>query len=235
MRSLLALTLCVAVAVTLWLTQPWEHLPEHWNPAAPLALDHRLTVISRWKLAALDDAPDSCLAVLAAAADYPLEHLPLADYTPAAGCPLTNVVRVHQSQVEFSSSFVMRCPLLVRWLMFEAQQLQPLAIEHLGSPVERVEHLGTFACRNVYGRETGRVSQHATASAFDIAGFVMQDGRQVNVLDDWDNETAPDSSQFLREVHQASCQYFGTVLGPEYNRAHANHFHMDISRFGLCR
>lgn len=235
MRSLLLLTACLVVAATLWLFQPWQYLPGQWNPAAPLALDHDPTVVSRWKLAALDDAPDSCLALLAASADYPLEYLALADHTPVAGCPLTNVVRIHQSQVEFSSSFVMRCPLLVRWLMFESQQLQALAIEHLGSPIQRVEHLGTFACRNVYGRETGRISQHATASAFDIAGFLLEDGRQVNILDEWDSSASADGSQFLREIHRALCRYFGTVLGPDYNRAHANHFHMDNSRFGLCR
>lgn len=225
----------MVIAVTAWLLEPWQHLPEQWNPAAPLALDHSPTVVSRWKLTALEDAPDLCLALLADSEDYGLEYLALADHTPVAGCPLTNVVRVHQSQVEFSSSFVMRCPLLVRWLMFESQQLQPLAIEHLGRQVQQVEHLGTFACRNIYGRETGRVSQHATASAFDIAGFVLEDGRQVSVLDDWDNDTRADASRFLKEAHQASCRYFGTVLGPEYNRAHANHFHVDNSRFGVCR
>ena len=33
---------------------------------------------------------------------------------------------------------------------------------------------------------------------------------------------------FLRGVHQAACQIFGTTLGPEANEAHRNHFHFDM-------
>jgi hypothetical protein len=34
---------------------------------------------------------------------------------------------------------------------------------------------------------------------------------------------------FLREAHQAACQVFATVLGPEANAAHHNHFHVDMA------
>ncbi|MEC8860025.1 MAG: extensin family protein [Pseudomonadota bacterium] len=29
-------------------------------------------------------------------------------------------------------------------------------------------------------------------------------------------------------------RHFGNALGPDYNLAHANHFHFDASRFNLC-
>lgn len=35
-------------------------------------------------------------------------------------------------------------------------------------------------------------------------------------------------SAFLRKVHQDACGTFGTVLGPEANDAHRNHFHLDM-------
>ena len=39
---------------------------------------------------------------------------------------------------------------------------------------------------------------------------------------------------FLRGAHQAACRIFGTVLGPEANSAHKNHFHVDMAdRRGL--
>jgi hypothetical protein len=42
---------------------------------------------------------------------------------------------------------------------------------------------------------------------------------------------APDGkSAFLRAAHQAACAIFKTVLGPEANRAHRNHFHLDMSQ-----
>jgi hypothetical protein len=35
---------------------------------------------------------------------------------------------------------------------------------------------------------------------------------------------------FLRGVHAAACRQFGTVLGPEANHAHKNHFHIDMAQ-----
>jgi hypothetical protein len=34
---------------------------------------------------------------------------------------------------------------------------------------------------------------------------------------------------FLRAIHKAACGIFSTVLGPEANRAHKNHFHLDMA------
>jgi hypothetical protein len=36
-------------------------------------------------------------------------------------------------------------------------------------------------------------------------------------------------TQFLHAVHQSACKIFGTVLGPEANKAHRNHFHVDMA------
>jgi len=33
---------------------------------------------------------------------------------------------------------------------------------------------------------------------------------------------------FLRAIHQGACREFGTVLGPEANDPHRNHFHLDL-------
>ncbi len=36
-------------------------------------------------------------------------------------------------------------------------------------------------------------------------------------------------SRFLRRLHVQACKTFGTVLGPEANDAHRNHFHLDMA------
>jgi hypothetical protein len=41
--------------------------------------------------------------------------------------------------------------------------------------------------------------------------------------------------RFLREVHDGACDFFDTVLGPEYNAAHHDHLHLDRGAFRLCR
>ncbi|RLU14198.1 extensin, partial [Pseudomonas prosekii] len=102
-----------------------------------------------------------------------------------------------------------------------------------GQAVTRVDHLGSFACRNMYNRENGARSQHASANALDIAGFRLADGRSVNVLKDWpkDNKDA----QFLRQVRDGACEMFSVVLSPDYNAAHRNHFHVDVGGWSVCR
>lgn len=37
-------------------------------------------------------------------------------------------------------------------------------------------------------------------------------------------------ARFLREAHASACKIFGTTLGPEANRAHLNHFHVDMAQ-----
>jgi hypothetical protein len=103
---------------------------------------------------------------------------------------------------------------------------------HFGSTVSRVQHVGTYNCRNVYHREQGRRSQHATANAIDIAGFTLANGREVRLLRDWKAEGAPGA--FLREVRDGACRYFGAVLGPDYNAAHRDHFHLDKGLWSRC-
>lgn len=41
-------------------------------------------------------------------------------------------------------------------------------------------------------------------------------------------EVAPKEAQFLRHLHEGACKHFGTVLGPEANEAHREHFHFDL-------
>jgi hypothetical protein len=39
----------------------------------------------------------------------------------------------------------------------------------------------------------------------------------------------PSESIFLRRLHKGACGTFGTVLGPDANEAHRNHFHFDMA------
>lgn len=104
----------------------------------------------------------------------------------------------------------------------------------LGSPLRRIETFGSYACRNVAG--SSRRSGHATASAIDIAAFVLADGRRISVKQGWNGGTA-EEQRFLRVVQQSACKRFATVLGPAYNAAHEDHFHLEGvgAGRGFCR
>jgi membrane protein involved in colicin uptake len=41
--------------------------------------------------------------------------------------------------------------------------------------------------------------------------------------------TRSDEALFLRRLHRGACGTFGTVLGPEANEAHREHFHFDLA------
>jgi hypothetical protein len=108
------------------------------------------------------------------------------------------------------------------------------AREHLGQEVVRVSHFGTYACRNVNHLAGGRRSEHATANAIDIAGFVLADGQQVTVKGDWAGGNARRSA-FLRALRDGACEFFDVVLSPDYNEAHHDHFHFDMGSYRACR
>lgn len=57
---------------------------------------------------------------------------------------------------------------------------------------------------------------------------VLADGRRIVLKRDWHGGDAA-TREFLRVVHKSACKRFGTVLGPEYNAAHEDHFHLEGS------
>nr|WP_306092837.1 extensin family protein [Pseudomonas sp. R5(2019)] len=205
-------------------------LPDAWNPWAPLDTAAPPNLLTGFKLGRLKDNLKLCEQVLGTSS---LRYTRQADSAANAACPLTNILRVQGSQVRLNSSFLASCPLAVAFVMFERHALQPAAQSVFGKAVTQVDHLGSFACRNVYNRADGRRSQHATANALDIAGFRLADGRRISVARDWSKEGA--DADFLRQVHEGACKHFKTVLGPEYNASHRDHFHLDMGAWSACR
>ena len=104
----------------------------------------------------------------------------------------------------------------------------------LGSPLRSIETFGSYSCRNVAG--TGKRSAHATAEAIDISAFVLENGQRIVLKEDWNGGSSAER-QFLRVVHNSACKRFDTVLGPEYNAAHRDHFHLEgvIGDRSFCR
>ncbi|MFB3304459.1 extensin family protein [Pseudomonas sp. AMR01] len=222
------LLLAGAVAVGVW--RGWVPLPAEWNPWAPLDVRASPNLLTRFKLSRLQDDPALCDQVLKTSG---LRVSHQADTPVDVACPLSNILRVQGADVALSSSFLASCPLAVAFALFERHSLQPAAQAVFGQAVTRVDHLGSFACRNIYNRAEGRLSQHASANALDIAGFRLADGRSISVLKDWPGEGA--NARFLRQIRDGACDDFNVVLSPDYNAAHRNHFHLDMGRWGVCR
>lgn len=196
-------------------------------PLDPSAPPHLFTPL-QLRLAQL--VPERCLAALGRADGVRFSPAP----RPVEdGCGHPDGVRLERSGVSYGGGVLLRCPAAVSLVMWERHGLQPLAERHFGSRVRAVSTFGTYACRNVYGREEGRRSQHATANAIDISGFALEDGGSISVRRDWDDAGA--KGAFLRGARNAACGVFAAVLSPDYNAAHADHLHLDMGPWMTCR
>ena len=97
-----------------------------------------------------------------------------------------------------------------------------------GGGVSSLRVVSHYSCRTRNNLPGARLSEHSFGRAIDIAGIGLRDGTEMTLLTDWNS--ADDGGQ-LRQMWRAACGPFGTVLGPESNRFHLDHFHFDTARY----
>ena len=158
---------------------------------------------------------------------------PLPNEDHGGGCTSIDSVKVLDVGVPVSGLGAMTCPLAKNFAAWVQYAVKPAARKYLGQEVVKIETFGTYSCRNIYGGRSGRMSQHAFSNAIDVSGFLLADGRRVMLDGGWTGDKS--SQDFLRALHKSGCRRFGTVLGPDYNAAHYNQFHFDLSGNGYCR
>ncbi len=228
--AVLLLLILGALAALPWLQR---HLPPHWNPFTPLKVTDAPGPVTQYKLQRLKGDADACLQVLKQA-----REAGWVDFTqpPAVtgACPLTRPVRIQRfAKVKLSSSFLASCPLAVSSTMFVIQARKSALLSPERSSLTQIDHVGSYACRNIYHRATGRLSEHATADAWDVTAFRLANGTRLSVERDW--QGAGEKSALLRQWFSDGCSWFGNALGPDYNAAHATHFHFGMRGYRLCR
>lgn len=227
-RLILSLAVIALVAFAGW---SWlaSH-PQH-NPWAPLNLNDPIGMATARKLATLRDNVSECRGALERSeiAFTVLEQIgqdacTLSDRTQLIDYPLA------------PNTPAMTCPVATALEIWRRKSVEPAAREILGTELIRMEHMGVYNCRRMRGAgSSGAWSQHATANAIDISAFVFADGNRITVLDGW--EGTEDEARFLHQIRTDACKVYSTVLSPDYNAAHADHFHFDQgSRWvGVCQ
>jgi hypothetical protein len=220
------LLLAAAFAVYAWVRSRPQDLP--WTP---LDLGQPIGLFTGRKLTGLTQDFGQCRQLLEKAG---VRYTALAPVEAGPSCGYRDAVRFASGgarRIGFSpANLGVSCPVAASLAMWEWNIVQPAAEKHFGARVTRIDHLGSYNCRRMYGRDTGDYSEHATADAVDIAGFRLSDGTRVSVLRDWKDDAA--KGAFLREVRSGACDLFATVLSPDYNAAHADHFHLDQAERG---
>ncbi len=205
-----------------------SYAPDNYNITRPLDLMDRPTFVSDLKLRL--GGVERCYGALGRAG---LEFERLPDEVKGPGCGFEDVARLDRSFVSWGGGVTLKCQMLAGIAMWERHTLQPAAEKLFGSEVARIRHFGTYSCRNVNNDARRRRSEHATANAVDVAGFVLADGREISVLADWGKKSP--EGRFLERVRDRACGHFDTVLSPDYNELHRDHFHFDNGDYENCR
>lgn len=165
-----------------------------------------------------------------------VSYAPLPNESKGGGCALIDTIKLLDIGMPTTNLGPLTCPLAANFAAWARYGVVPAARLYLGAEVVRIDTFGTYACRDIVGNPNmaGKRSEHAHANAIDISGFVLSDGRTITVQKDW--PTSGPEKLFLQTVHDSACKRFATVLSPDYNAAHYNHFHMDMGgKGGYCR
>lgn len=202
--------------------------PRAWDPLALPDLAAAPGWLTPWQMKLVDaDLQNCALALRRAGISVQLKP----DVDAGNGCARAGTFTLTQLSAARLRAEDTRCAMAARLYQWERHALQPLARQMLGQGVREILHFGSYSCRAIRGG-TG-LSEHATANAFDIAGFRLADGSTISVLKDWPGSGV--KARFLRNVRSDLCSWFNVVLSPDYNADHANHFHVDMGWYRSCR
>lgn len=202
-----------------------------WDRSASLDPNAPPSAFTSFKLRRADRDGAYCAAALALAyAEAPSRP----DENRGENCGMKDVVRLASLSNASLTPVVTRCAIALRMYMWERHDLQPLAREIMGSELTSIQHMGSYSCRKMrttHGH-SHRMSQHATANAIDISGFEFADGTTISLTEDWGES---EKGRFLKAARDAACARFNTVLGPDFNSLHEDHFHFDQGKARICR
>ena len=103
--------------------------------------------------------------------------------------------------------------------------------------IVQVGHIGTYSCRGIRSDNgtINQLSQHGLSRAIDLLWFRNSSGDEFNVYDHWEHGVTRNfrtrEGEFLYELGQEMWRrrIFNIVLTPEFNAAHDNHFHCDLT------
>ncbi len=159
---------------------------------------------------------------------------PLKPVEDLSGCLVPALYAVSsvgsERAVALSPEAELNCAMVDRLDTFVEEVMEPAAKDILKSDLVGLGIAGSYVCRPRNGQVGAKQSEHGFANAVDVARFVLADGRAISVAESWKDEG--DAGRFLRAVHEKACGPFTTVLGPDSDEYHTDHFHLDLQPRG---
>lgn len=101
------------------------------------------------------------------------------------------------------------------------------SVGRYGGGVVELKVAAGYSCRTRNSRPGAKISEHGKGRAIDISGFELKNGDTISVLNDWGKGK---KGRILKKMHKRACGPFGTVLGPNADRYHKDHFHFDVAK-----
>lgn len=144
-----------------------------------------------------------------------------------AGCGIRDAVKLYSvNGVQLSTPVTIECDTahaLKKWM----ERGMDKAVGRTGGGVVKLKVASGYSCRTRNHKPGAKISEHGKGRAIDLSGFYLKNGDQISVLDDWGRGKY---GRILKNMHRSACGPFGTVLGPNADRHHRDHFHFDIAR-----
>lgn len=144
----------------------------------------------------------------------------------SASCGIDYPVEVSSlgRTIKLKPAAKLNCSMAEEAARWAQKDLAPAARTRYLSGIAEVRQMSSYSCRQINGTRT--FSEHSKGNALDIGAIKLKNGRVIDVRKP--GLFAFRERSFLRRVRGEACDRFGTVLGPGYNRDHADHFHLDL-------
>ncbi|GLQ36088.1 hypothetical protein GCM10007939_23720 [Amylibacter marinus] len=141
-------------------------------------------------------------------------------------CGIKNPVRITSvAGVALQNGATLNCATaqaLQKWMDTAAVP----ALKRKGGGLVSVRVAASYSCRTRNSRKGAKLSEHAKGNGVDISSFTLKSGETLTVLKDWRGK----NSSVMKKMHKKACGTFGTVLGPNADAYHQDHFHFDTAR-----
>jgi len=193
--------------------------------------------VSGWSLGPPREIPECERWLAEAGVTFTVASIPLHENrarTLTCGAPQVVRYKKGPTGIRIKGSPPVTCALALALSRFEPI-VQEEAQRVFGEKVVRIEHIGTYNCREM-ADYPGWVSEHSYANGIDIRRFVLENGRVVDVLGhygDGASATTDADTRFLRAVATRAFteNAFSVVLTPAFDRLHRNHLHLDMAPY----
>ncbi len=152
-----------------------------------------------------------------------------------SGCGVSKPMRVTAvSGVRLSQGAIMDCTTAKALNSWVQNGVFP-AVGRLGGGPAELKVVAHYSCRTRNNKPGAKISEHGRGRAVDIAGVTLKNGAFLSVLKGWRD---PVQGKALKAMHASACGPFGTVLGPNSDKYHKDHLHLDTAKYrsgSYCR